>query len=173
MTPNLPEPFHHLLRKLFDAWPTDQAMRRLVVESRDNDAPIDLVERLVAAPEIDARPELAAGLWLYVDELERSHRISQTIASPTGSYWHAIMHRREGDFSNSHYWFRRTGWHQAMGRIDTAGGGAGSGTEVGHYDAHEFVDRVERATQRGGDWPELLSLQRREWTALFEWCAEQ
>ena len=173
MTPNLPEPFHHVLRELFETWPTEQAMRRLVVESRDDEAPVDLVERLVQAPEIDAKPELAAGLWLYVDELERSHSVSQKIASPTGSYWHAIMHRREGDFSNSHYWFRRTGWHPAMGRIDTAGGGAGSGTEIGHYDAHEFVDRVERATQRGGDSPELASLQRREWTALFEWCAEQ
>ena len=41
-----------------------------------------------------------AGLWLYHDFLDESHRISQEIETPTGSYWHGLMHRREGDFGN-------------------------------------------------------------------------
>src|SRR5687768_10504407 len=48
-----------------------------------------------------------AGLWLYHDFLDESHTLSQCIDTPSGSYWHAIMHRREGDFANSKYWFRR------------------------------------------------------------------
>ena len=36
-----------------------------------------------------------------------SHTISQSIETPSGNYWHAIMHRREGDYSNAKYWFRR------------------------------------------------------------------
>src|SRR5437868_2895832 len=41
-----------------------------------------------------------AGLWLYHDYLDESHRISQEIETQTGSYWHGLMHRREPDFSN-------------------------------------------------------------------------
>jgi hypothetical protein len=50
-----------------------------------------------------------AGLWLHFDFLDDSHRISQQIDSPEGSYWHGVMHRREGDFANASYWFRRAG----------------------------------------------------------------
>ncbi len=52
-----------------------------------------------------------AGLWLLHDFLDESHAISQQIPTSTGSYWHAIMHRREGDFSNAKYWFRRVADH--------------------------------------------------------------
>lgn len=52
-----------------------------------------------------------AALWLLAGDLDRSHQISQSIETPSGSYWHGIMHRREGDFSNSKYWFRRAGNH--------------------------------------------------------------
>src|SRR6187402_2363611 len=47
-----------------------------------------------------------AGLWLYHDFLGESHEISQDIHTPTGSYWHGILHRREPDPSNSKYWMR-------------------------------------------------------------------
>jgi hypothetical protein len=52
-----------------------------------------------------------AGLWLYRDFLDEAHRISQALHSREGSYWHGIMHRREGDFANAKYWFRRAGPH--------------------------------------------------------------
>src|SRR5262245_3674168 len=42
-----------------------------------------------------------AGLWLAHDFLDESHAISQEIETPDGSYWHAIMHRREPDYWNS------------------------------------------------------------------------
>src|SRR5690606_37168266 len=45
-----------------------------------------------------------AGLRLLHDWLEPSHRISQTIPTATGTYWHAIMRRREPDFPNAKYW---------------------------------------------------------------------
>ena len=173
MAPKLPEPLEHVLRPLFNALPVDQAMSKLVVEGDPGSEHVQLVEQILQDPALDGRPELAAGLWLYIDQLDRSHAISQTIETPTGSFWHAMMHRREGDFANSHYWYRKAANHPAMNRIDVAGGGAGAGTTVADYEAHEFVDRVDRAHAKGKAYGELISLQRREWVALFEWCAER
>ncbi|MXY48835.1 MAG: hypothetical protein F4Y38_05980 [Gemmatimonadetes bacterium] len=53
-----------------------------------------------------------SALWLYHDFLVTSHTISQQITTPTGSYWHGIMHRREPDYPNGKYWFGRVGAHQ-------------------------------------------------------------
>lgn len=105
---------------------------------------------------LDLAPELAAAIWLYVDELDQSHTISQGIAGPIGAYWHGIMHRREGDFGNAKYWLR-----QARG-IDLA---------IGGYEPSMFVDQVEAA--RGSNPRELVEMQRREWMALFTYCAER
>jgi hypothetical protein len=33
-----------------------------------------------------------AGLWLHHDFLDASHTLSQAIDTPTGSYWHGVMH---------------------------------------------------------------------------------
>ena len=55
-----------------------------------------------------------SGLWLLHNHLHRSHDISQSISAPEGSWWHAIMHRTEGDFSNAKYWYRRAGEHPVL-----------------------------------------------------------
>ncbi len=60
-----------------------------------------------------------AGLWLWHDWLDESHTISQGIHSKTGSLWHAILHRREGDFSNSKYWFAKAAGHPAIAAVAT------------------------------------------------------
>jgi hypothetical protein len=56
-----------------------------------------------------------AGLLLMHDYLDESHTLSQSVQGKgrhfAGDYWHAIMHRREPDDSNSKYWFRRVGEH--------------------------------------------------------------
>ncbi|MBI2502357.1 MAG: hypothetical protein HYW07_03885 [Candidatus Latescibacteria bacterium] len=150
----LPAPLRKLLDPLFAALPLAQAMSQLVVKAPAAPAQVALVEELVQG-ELPA--PLKAALWLYVDELDKSHRLAQQIEDQTGSYWHGIMHRREGDFSNSHYWFNKVGQHPAMALI------------VG-YDPHAFIDAVSRD---GGDRVGLVELQRREWTTLFSWCAAQ
>ena len=155
---DLPKPLSTALAPVFDALPLDQAMGRL---TGGDDAAADrvaLIEAALADPALVDRAALRAGLWLYVDELDRSHVISQGIDTPTGSFWHGIMHRREGDFSNSHYWFSNAGHHPAMKDIDG-------------YDPHAFIDAV--AADHGRNDPKLVDLQRREWHALFAWCADQ
>lgn len=173
MTPNLPEPLESLLRPVFDALPLDRAMTALVVKDIGRHALTEQIRQVTADPIMAPHPGLRAGLWLYIDDLAASHVISQGIDNATGSFWHGIMHRREGDFDNSHYWFRKVGHHPAMARIDIAGGGAGAGTEVAHYNPHAFIDRVAAATKNGKSPSDLIALQRHEWLALFEWCAQR
>ncbi|RTE09546.1 hypothetical protein [Paenibacillus whitsoniae] len=54
---------------------------------------------------------LIAGLYLMNESLDKSHTIAQDITNTTGSYWHALMHRMEGDYSNAKYWFNDVGHH--------------------------------------------------------------
>ncbi|MCC7262470.1 MAG: hypothetical protein IT369_08115 [Candidatus Latescibacteria bacterium] len=140
------------LQPLFLALPLDRALGRLVVTAPAGPPYTALVEELCSS---EVALPLQAALWLYVDELDRSHRLAQQLEDQTGSYWHGIMHRREGDFSNSHHWFNKVGVHPAMGLIPG-------------YDPHAFIDAVARAK---GEDPALAELQRREWANLFSWCA--
>ena len=71
-------------------------------------APREVVDR-------DMALACCAAIWLRFDFLDESHRISQSLDTPEGSFWHAAMHRREPDFANAKYWFRRVGQHEVYG----------------------------------------------------------
>ncbi len=74
------------------------------------------VSELVSSHQLSGNLQEAA-LWLLAGDLERSHKISQSFENADGSYWHGIMHRREGDFWNSKYWFRRVGKHPGLSQL--------------------------------------------------------
>lgn len=125
-----------------------------------------------------------AGLLLWNDDLDASHSISQGIETSTGSFWHAIMHRREGDAGNSLYWWRRTGQHPAFPLVNQAV------LEVLKYEtsgvAQDFRAALERAqnwlpdefvhhcsrAHRGGDTDWLERVQVAEMETLLRWCHE-
>lgn len=54
-----------------------------------------------------AKQFIKALLLLWNDHLDLSHDIVQDFGHPEASYIHGMMHRREGDYGNAKYWFRR------------------------------------------------------------------
>ena len=118
-------------------------------------------------------PEAAlAGLYLYFSCLDECHAIAQAIATPEGSYWHAIMHRQEPDPGNSGYWFGRVGAHPIFPALLEAATALGYPAGA-RWDPFVFIEFCERARLRPDSTDERLALavQRSEWQLLFDYCA--
>ena len=122
-----------------------------------------------------------AGLWLCCDFLDQSHTISQSLDTIEGSYWHGILHRREPDYDNAKYWFRRVGEHPIHAALadrarSLASEQQGDASDrflrtQAKWDAFAFVDLCQAAA--AGD-PALRNLcrlvQRAECRLLFGYC---
>jgi hypothetical protein len=122
-----------------------------------------------------------SGVWLLHDYLDESHTISQSIETPSASFWHGIMHRREGDYSNAKYWFRRIGRHPAFEALGqrAAEMAAARGEEraarslitAGQWEPFAFVDLCEANVRTQSSTHELcLDIQQAEWECLFDHC---
>ena len=141
------------------------------------------------APHDIAAPDMAeacrSAVWLYHDYLDESHTISQKIDTATGSYWHGIMHRREPDYTNSKYWFRRIGdypifpaLHQAASEIAANSGSLPDNARFlvtqGAWDPVAFIDLCEAAHRDSSSTENLCRrIQQREWELLFDYSYRQ
>ncbi len=164
----------------------DQAFSKLVVQG-DGFAPAREVLATLKPADLLARPvvrsdeaqAVLSGLWLWHDWLDESHTISQGIHTATGSYWHAIMHRREGDFSNAKYWYAKCASHPVKKLIAPKAAEIVSGSKaaqavsavlLGGFDPNALVDLAEDVHRRPVDpaMETIIALQRAEWELLFE-----
>lgn len=91
---------------------------------------------------------LRALLHLLNDDLDAAHVLVQPHEDdPTANYIHQLVHRREGDWSNTRYWIGKTGHHPFY-------------AELGQGTARERVDRCQSgAPGAAADaWAELIGL---------------
>lgn len=180
---------------VFDSSAYGEAVRKVLALDGDGTRPMPLtlgepaageIRRVLTAgsasslfPGAAAPAEALAGLWLYFDGFDESHRIAQDSSSGEAMYWHAILHRREPDPGNAAYWFRRLGSHPvfrslagAVGELQRTSGvnllALGSG-----WNPMSFIDLAEEARDKPASAKEQFARQVQliEWQLLFDHCA--
>ncbi len=123
----------------------------------------------------------SAGLWLLFDYLEECHHIAQDLETKEAAFWRAIMHRREGDFSNSKYWWRRVGDHTTFPHLHEEAKNLTKKSKVSDatsflveqssWDPFAFVELCEACVKGQVPAEELCKqIQHAEWRLLFDYC---
>jgi hypothetical protein len=169
----------------------EELLRRAPLNPLDAGQPDASVRPLLAAlseesfqPHVVRNRDMAAacraGLWLRFDYLDESHKISQDIDTPEGSFWHGILHRREGDFDNAKYWFRRVGMHAVFEPLRQAAADLAAtaiDSQAAYlvnqrtWDPFAYVDLCAATVHaRANCEPLCREVQKREWELLFEHC---
>ena len=150
-----------------------------LVPSRIGDAALDReIEALATAQDPEAERAAQGALHLWNDSLVRAHELAQEIGDATGSYLHGVMHRREPDYENSKYWFRRVGRHPLFPDVRTATLRALSdrpdlrqGIDVApDWDPFRMVDWCREAARKPELEAVLRRVQAREIELLAEFC---
>ncbi len=124
-------------------------------------------------------PELFAlvrgGVNYALDDLDGCHAFFQDAPGDLAAYWHGMMHRREGDFDNARYWFRRAGQMPFFGALH--GKAAPLSDVVARqlsWDPYLFTGQCEQARFGAVELSdELAKLQRAEFDVVFDYTWRQ
>lgn len=122
-----------------------------------------------------------SGLWLLHGYLEESHKISQSIGSEEGSYWHGLMHRREPDFPNAKYWFSRVQFHPVTEQLGDKVPSMVKQADLDfstaflqqqeQWSADKFVDLCQAVLMGKSEGSSIcLRVAALEWELLFDYC---
>lgn len=159
-----------LLARLRPAEPLDWELPRGILEAEDATLAGGKTIMVPAAFAL-----VRGGLLYAVDAIDAAHRIFQDAPSDLGSYWHGMVHRREGDFDNARYWFRRSGTLGCSGALHRAASevSADMARQTG-WDPYLFTGQCEQARFGAEELvPELVKLQQLEFETLFDYCWRQ
>lgn len=122
---------------------------------------------------------LKAIALLYHDQHDQAHDLVQDGSDADTALIHAILHRREPDFWNAKYWFRRVPDHpiyrdmtphlERLATDDLSRGMVSELTMTGSVDPFRLVDVIESASHARTGGPEakfLRQVQQSEFEAL-------
>ena len=130
----------------------------------------------------DAASLVTATTLLWHDLHDPAHELCQAVETRDGSWVHGLLHRREPDYGNAAYWYRRVGQHPAFTALAAAAGtltipGTGPLRDQvipgGRWDPLAFIDACA-AAERQPDRPDgrwLRAAQACEFQVLLEHLA--
>lgn len=155
------------LRKLIPSEPVNYALVRHIQGADDaeiaGDLPIKNAEMFAL---------VRGGLLYALDAIPEAHVVFQDAKGDLGSYWHGMIHRREGDFDNARYWFRRSGILPVFSDMHRAASAFSAlMARQANWDPYLFTGECEQA--RFGETEglnDLVALQRVEFELLFDYC---
>jgi hypothetical protein len=121
---------------------------------------------------------VTAALHLLNDDLERAHRLVQAReGDQTADYLHMLVHRREGDWSNTGYWVRRAGehpvYHTLSAMIQTYPADRDLLSSWNRWDPQAMVELCRQAAtgeQNTETATAVSQLSTRELAAVLDWC---
>ena len=119
---------------------------------------------------------LIRGALLYaLDDLDGAHGFFQDVPGDLAGYWHGMLHRREPDFENARYWFRRAGTLPFFDELHSrAAKQSADMAKQPSWDPYLFTGQCEQA--RHGETEslsELRDLQRAEFDVAFDYTWRQ
>jgi hypothetical protein len=159
-----------LLEKLV---PTEALDVELLLKLRAADDATISDGKAIGKPQMFAL--VRGGLLYALDSIDEAHRIFQDSPGDLGSYWHGMMHRREGDFDNARYWFRRSGVLPFFDALHSEASNVSADiARQSNWDPYLFTGACEQA--RFGETEglkDLATLQRMEFEVLFDYCWRQ
>ena len=157
----------NLLAKLTPSEPLDRGLARSIRDA--DDAAVAGEAAITSAPHFAL---VRGGLLYAVDDLAPAHAIFQEASGDLGAYWHGMMHRREGDFDNARYWFRRAGEQPFFAKLHGAAAAVSADmARQSNWDPYLFTGQCEQVRFGAEELlGEMRGLQRAEFDAIFDYC---